>query len=389
MRPAVHVDRPLLVERADAVLDGDQLPRPWRALVEDGDVGGAAVDVRRDVDAALLFRHGDTRRIPAFRVAARAIGERQAGVVAELGAGHALAEVLLIPGRPGAGEIDLRGRRPRAEREQDGGQEAHEGSRRATHGTPSGSTVEPSASLLEVRAGHERLHQIEGIVDHGPHGEPFAAVGYCVAHEVLGDDRLGAVGHAVGAQPAGAEVGRDHFERRPRQAARRRARSAIETVEAAGAQHVDHVGRPVPARRRHALPRRRAGRGRRAQIQPPRLRAGLGVDAQRAVVLPGDVKPPGRAHPRADAERLAAAGLLRLPEVCDAAAFAVERHAAVVALERHHHAVAPVFGDHRHPVAGEVDGGQVARRRRGLRRLTGRRLAVQGHDRKKDKGDSD
>ena len=48
-----------------------------------------------------------------FGVAARAIGQRQPGVVTEFRSRYALAEVFLVAWRPGAAQIDLRRRRRR------------------------------------------------------------------------------------------------------------------------------------------------------------------------------------------------------------------------------------------------------------------------------------
>src|SRR5204863_8961592 len=106
----VHVDGSLLVERADAVLDGDEIARTFFTLFPDRDVGRAAIDVRRHVHPALLLRQGQPVRVPALGVPAGAVGQRQPGVVAELRTRDALAEIFLIARRPGAGQIDLRER---------------------------------------------------------------------------------------------------------------------------------------------------------------------------------------------------------------------------------------------------------------------------------------
>src|SRR5215471_16960499 len=112
MRAAIHVNRALLVERADAVLDRDELARVWIPVFPDRDVGGPAIDVWRDVHAALLLGQRQPRGIPAFGVSPRSIGERQSGVVAEFRPRNALAEVFLVARRPGAAQVDLR-RHPR------------------------------------------------------------------------------------------------------------------------------------------------------------------------------------------------------------------------------------------------------------------------------------
>ena len=139
MRAAIHVDRSFLVERADAVLDGDEIARARLSLFPDRDVGRTAIDVRRHVYPALLFRQGQPVRVPALGVPAGAVGQRQTGVVAELRTRDALAEVLLIARRPGAGQIDLRERGPSADAQR-GEARADDDAPAATHGTPSGST---------------------------------------------------------------------------------------------------------------------------------------------------------------------------------------------------------------------------------------------------------
>ena len=146
MRAAIHIDGPLLVERADAVLDGDEIARPRLPVFPDRDVGGAAIDVRRHVHPALLLRQRQPVRVPALGVPAGAVRQRQPGVVAKLRARHALAEILLIARRPGAGQIDLRERRLSAEPERDHapiGNESpvhgHDACAPATHDMASGS----------------------------------------------------------------------------------------------------------------------------------------------------------------------------------------------------------------------------------------------------------
>ena len=81
---------------------------------------------------------------------------------------------------------------------------------------------------------------------------------------------------------------------------------------------------------------------------------------------PGDVQTAGhRASDPAAPYALQRAVFRRIPRVGHPAALGVERHAGVVALGRRHHPKAPVFGDHRHPVAGQIDRRRrLARRRR-------------------------
>src|SRR5437867_6969466 len=57
--------------------------------------------------------------------------------------------------------------------------------------------------------------------------------------------------------------------------------------------------------------------------------------------------------------------LRRIPGVGNLAAFDVERNVGIVAFRGSHHAKAPVFGDYRYPVTGEVDPSSVFRTLRG------------------------
>jgi hypothetical protein len=62
--------------------------------------------------------------------------------------------------------------------------------------------------------------------------------------------------------------------------------------------------------------------------------------------------------------RLLAGGFVarRIPRVANAPPFGVEHQRFVDTLLRRHHPELPVFGDHGHPVAGQVHGGCGARR---------------------------
>ena len=95
------------------------------------------------------------------------------------------------------------------------------------------------------------------------------------------------------------------------------------------------------------------------EMQQSRLRAGVELELQRGVVLPGDVHAPGHPHDVADPVRFArqAARLVlgQVPCVGDASALVVDRHAGVIALGRRQHSPAPVFGDERYPVTGDID----------------------------------
>src|SRR5439155_12965552 len=89
----------------------------------------------------------------------------------------------------------------------------------------------------------------------------------------------------------------------------------------------------LPSRNRVALPAAVARGGLRgvAEMKQPRLRAGIRLDLQRLLVLPGDVHAAGDAHDIADAvrsTRVAVGGVLRgIPGVGRAPRGGVERHA--------------------------------------------------------------
>ena len=101
---------------------------------------------------------------------------------------------------------------------------------------------------------------------------------------------------------------------------------------------------------------------------------GIRIDAQRVVVLPINVYPPGNLHDRGSGVRLARqAGRLifgRVPGVRHFAPFGVQRNKLKIIFVRHHHPVAPQFGDDRYPVAREILRGRRPRRFR--RQLLGR-----------------
>src|SRR6185295_11512238 len=105
-----------------------------------------------------------------------------------------------------------------------------------------------------------------------------------------------------------------------------------------------------------------------------RLLSRIALDFQDVITLPADVQPSGNVQQAAGAVRLAGAFSLRIPRERDLSAFIAERDADVIAPGRRRHAPAPVFGDHRDPVAGDV----VWRRGSG-RRLRGEARGGQNH----------
>src|SRR5262245_36890496 len=105
MRAAIHIDRPRLLERAAVVFDRDQVLRLRVLLFPDAQVERAAIDVRRYVHAALLLGEREAGRVPAVRVLARRIIERETGVVGQFGAGNAIRLILVVARLPDSGEV--------------------------------------------------------------------------------------------------------------------------------------------------------------------------------------------------------------------------------------------------------------------------------------------
>ncbi len=106
--PSVHPDRPLLL-----------LPLDVRGVSDDGlglvvdngadtQIADAAKPVSRWVRLALMFGHGQQRSAPTVGPEPRRVGDRQAGVVADVRAGHALDLILVHDRGPIAGQIHLR-----------------------------------------------------------------------------------------------------------------------------------------------------------------------------------------------------------------------------------------------------------------------------------------
>src|SRR5687768_3957054 len=102
MRAAIHPDGPGLLVCAAVHLDGLQVLRLRMLLFPDAQVERSAEDIRRHVDAALLFRERDARGVPAVGVLARGVVDGQAEIVAELRARNALGLILVIAGLPDA-----------------------------------------------------------------------------------------------------------------------------------------------------------------------------------------------------------------------------------------------------------------------------------------------
>ena len=165
--------------------------------------------------------------------------------------------------------------------------------------------------------------------------------------EVLRHRGAVAVGHAVLSQVAGAKV---------------RCRDA-QAAAAVGAR------RSFPCGSGHPLPGGSAGRrGARREAEEARLPAGVGLDAKRVGILPGDVQAAGDAHDVAGPIRLAllarARVRSRIPGVDDRHRRRRHGNATVFTFGWRHHPIAPVLGDVGHPIARQIDRRRVAGRRR-------------------------
>src|SRR5712691_4958378 len=273
--------------------------------------------------------------------------------------------------------------------------------------------------FLEVRARDERLLQVLGIVDDGGHREPLVAVRLGVAIVVFGQDRALTVGHAILPEISSLQVRRDDFQRatlRRRRAAasgcaapaaRTRitgsgrvvsalsdAASGDDTATAAAAA-AWRSARDFPRRRRIALPARFSfWRLRLAEAQQTGLLTGVHFDLQRIVVLPGEVDAAGHAHDVRRTVRLALIAarhiLRRITRVDDLAALVVQRHAREIAFRGSDKPIAPVFRDHGHPVAGEIDRRPRPGGRRNRRRAAAAALSIDGsRGRQAEPDDSD
>ena len=107
MRPSVHPDRAVLFVRTDVLPDCDQLLGFRISFFPDPDLQGTAIDIRNRVHLALMLLHGQSRRVPAQSPLTRFFVDRQSQVVGQLRTRYALRLILVVPGIPGAGQIDL------------------------------------------------------------------------------------------------------------------------------------------------------------------------------------------------------------------------------------------------------------------------------------------
>src|SRR5688572_6630333 len=146
-------------------------------------------------------------------------------------------------------------------------------------GTRRGTPASRARQLLEIRRRDVGSGEVDGILHLRGDRQPRVAVGYRVEVVIFGDDGLVAVRRTVLAHVAGAQVGGHDLE-----------------VSGAGSTPTAAARREFPLRDGLSLPARsgvcRGCCGARAEMQEPRLRAGVRVDLQRVRVAPGDVNAP-------------------------------------------------------------------------------------------------
>ena len=113
MRPAVHPERPALLEVAHVQVNRHQLLRLGMALVPDPHVQRTAQDVRRRVSPALMLGHRQSGCVPRLGECPRALVDRQPQEVAERRPGNPLRLVLVEDRVVAARDVELRRRRAR------------------------------------------------------------------------------------------------------------------------------------------------------------------------------------------------------------------------------------------------------------------------------------
>ena len=119
VRPAIHPDGAVQLERTQIHLDGQKLLRIGIALLRDAELIRPEEDIRERVRRALVLEHRVPVRAPAVRVETASLVERDAAEVAGLLSGHAIRLIFVIAARPIPHEAHLRERR-RSRREHDG-----------------------------------------------------------------------------------------------------------------------------------------------------------------------------------------------------------------------------------------------------------------------------
>ena len=210
--------------------------------------------------------------------------------------------------------------------------------------------LRPVRLSLEVRAHDPPLGQILRVAHHRIDNQPLVPVRLLRNQiEKFSEHRVLAVRNSVAPQIACAQIRRHHFQipRTRRAAALFRSRTRIAFPH-----------RPFPHGRRHALPGPRARRRCVPEMQQPRLRAEIGLDLQRVLVRPRDVQSRRQSHQTRRAIRPALLARLLVfglvPRIRHAPPIDGQRNARKIAFIGDDHAPAPIFIDHRDPIARQI-----------------------------------
>ncbi len=111
VRPAIHPDGAVQLERTQIHVDGPELLRIGVALLRNPELIRADEDIRKRVRRALVLEHRVPVGAPAVREETAGLVERDAAEVAGFLAGHAIRLILVVAARPIPHEAHLRERR--------------------------------------------------------------------------------------------------------------------------------------------------------------------------------------------------------------------------------------------------------------------------------------
>ena len=107
-RPAIEVDRPLVLVGADVGMEGDDPLRGGIVVSPDAQWRQPAKGIVGRVRTALiLLHHRDAVRIPGLGAQPAGLAERKPGVVTQFRTGNPLDRVLVVQGCPLPGEVHL------------------------------------------------------------------------------------------------------------------------------------------------------------------------------------------------------------------------------------------------------------------------------------------
>src|SRR4051812_38321077 len=108
MGAPIHPDRAGLLVCADVVFDRDYTLGVGIFFLPHPQGHRSTINVRHQMNAALLLGKRDARWIPAIGPQTGSVVDRNTEIIAELRSGPALELVLMLAGHPLTGEIHLR-----------------------------------------------------------------------------------------------------------------------------------------------------------------------------------------------------------------------------------------------------------------------------------------